>query len=366
MKDELPDSVDVLVVGAGPAGLACAACLDRHGLEYLLVERQADAAPTWRSHYDRLHLHTSRRFSALPMLPMPRSYPRYPSRDQVVAYFDEYMRQFRIVPQTETDVLAAAPSESGWTATTSRGPIVCRHLVIATGANGLPNRPTWPGMDAFGGRVLHSAQYGSGKEFAGQSVLVVGFGNSGGEIALDLAEQGAHPTISVRAEVNVIPRDVLGIPTLAIAIPLSLIPPRIADALSWPLLKLFYPSYASFGLRKASSGPFQQIAERGRIPLLDIGTIRAIRQKKVAVRPGIDRFVDGRVRFADGSTDAFDSVVLATGYTPRLPTGVEDFGQSPASRPPSLHFCGFRIAPNGMLRTISFEAQAIADAIARS
>lgn len=379
---------EVVVIGAGPAGLAVSACLSRRGLSHLLLEREDRVAPAWRRHYDRLHLHTSRGFSALPYVPMPSTYPRYPSRDQVVEYFDAYVRVLGLDPRTGVEVTSIRregpeppdrpdrrtfpdvhPESMPWLVESTEGPIRCRALVVATGTSGEPVIPSWPGLESFPGPVLHSSRYRNGAPFAGLDVLVVGFGNSGGEIALDLLEHGARPSVSVRSPVNIVPRDILGVPVLAIAIPLSRISPRIADLLIGPMLRAYYPSYRRLGLRKAKRGPFRQISEQHRIPLLDIGTIREIRRGGIRVERGIERFDGERATFSGGRRRSFDAVVLATGYRPTLPSGVEaapsatDDVATPEAR--DLYFCGFHVSPTGMIREVGLEAERIADRIRR-
>ncbi|HSM03401.1 MAG TPA: NAD(P)/FAD-dependent oxidoreductase [Longimicrobiales bacterium] len=357
---------DVVVVGAGPAGLAVAACVARAGLTYRLFEREEQVAPSWRRHYDRLHLHTSRRFSGLPFLPMPRRYPRYPSRAQVVAYLEDYARSLGLTPELGVEVRKIEAAEPGWRVETTIGTVTSAAVVVATGANGVPNLPEWPGLDGFPGPVLHSSAYRDGISFRGRDVLIVGLGNSGGEIALDLLEHGARPVLSVRSPVNVVPRDILGLPILAIAIPLSRLPPMLADALVWPILRAYYPSYARLGLRKARHGPFRQIRERGRIPLLDIGTVREIRRGTIRVVGEVEHIAGSEVRFRDGGRRMVDAIVLATGFRSRPPAGVtapdpvRPMRRSRPGPPDHLRYCGFYVSPTGMLREIGREARLIA------
>jgi cation diffusion facilitator CzcD-associated flavoprotein CzcO len=220
-----------IVIGAGPAGLAVAACLARRAVPYVVLEREASVGASWRRHYDRLHLHTSKRTSALPYLPFPRSVPRYPSRDEVIAYLESYASVHGVAPRFGEDVRAARRDGGAWIVETERGRHAAPHLVVATGVNGEPNRPSWPGMDAFRGAILHSSEYRNGASWRGADVLVVGLGNSGGEIAIDLHEHGARPALSVRGPVVVMPRDVLGIPTPTLAITTAWLPPHWAEPL---------------------------------------------------------------------------------------------------------------------------------------
>ncbi len=361
----MAERVHAIVVGAGPAGLAVSACLRRACVEHVLVERESAVASSWRRHYDRLHLHTDRRRSSLPGAPFPPGTPRYPSRDQVVAYLERYAAEHSIPPRLGEEVRAARRDADGWDVETSRGRVRARHLVVATGVNGEPVEPSWPGLETFPGDVLHSARYRNGAAWRGRDVLVVGLGNSGGEIAIDLHEHGARPALSVRGPVCVIPREILGIPVLALAIPLSRLPPRVADLVSRPLVRLALGDPARAGLPPPDAGPMEQIARRARIPLIDVGTLALLRAGAIRLFPALDRFDGAEARFVDGRAARFDAIVLATGYRPRLGflAGAPPPGD-PAARAQRLHYCGFEVAATGMLRQIALEARAIARTVA--
>lgn len=360
-----------IVVGAGPSGLAVAACLRRAGHAPTVLEQRDAVGASWRRHYDRLHLHTPKSGSALPGLPFPRGAPRYPSRQQVVDYLDTYARHFGIAPHFGQRVVDARPEGEHWRVGTDEETRRTRHLIVATGYNHEPHIPSWPGRDAYRGEVIHSADYRNGQAYRGREVVVVGFGNSGGEIAVDLCEHGARTHIAVRSPVNIVPRDVLGIPAQTISIAQQGLPPRVVDALNGAIVRLIKPDLSAFGLRRAAMGPATQIAERGRIPLIDVGTVRLVREGRIVVHPGIERFVNDGVVFADGAHLPVDAVVLATGYRPRVDTflrGVDgmcdDDGTPLASGTvtpwPGLYFCGFKVTATGALREAGIEAQRIA------
>jgi len=362
-------------VGAGPAGLAVAGCLRRRGADALVLERGTSVGTAWRRHYDRLHLHTSVGFSRLPGLSFPRGTPRYPSRDQVVAYFEAYRRRFALRVETGREVVAIEPLDGGWAVRSGEQTIAVRHVVLATGLTDRPLVPTWPGLEEFPGPFLHSSEYRNGEPYRGRTVLVVGFGNSGGEIAIDLAEHGARPILSVRGPVNIVPRDLLGMPVLAVGIVMSKLPPGIADALAAPLQRWTIGDYGALGLRKSRKGPNRQLREDGRVPLLDIGTVALLRRGGATARPGIESFDGARVRFADGSVEEVDAVIAATGFRAavapllRSVEGVLDAQGVPLvsggeSAAPGLWFCGYRVAATGFLREVGIEARQIARGIA--
>lgn len=366
---------DVIVIGAGPAGLACAAQLAERGLRASVLEKAGTVGPVWRRHYDRLHLHTDRGHSCLPGLPMPRGYPRYPSRDQVIAYLENYAAHFRLTPTFNCEVQILRREAGRWRADTTLGRCAAPLVVVATGWADAPHRPTWPGQDDYRGSVIHSSEYRRPEPYRGQRVLVVGFGNSGGEIALDLADAGIGVTLAVRGPVRILPRDLLGLPILTWAIGQAWLPPRLADAINAPAIRLALGPTRGLGLTIARKGPRRMIAEDHRVPLLDVGTLDRIRQGAIRVRGGIERFTREGVTFVDphgeGRTEPFDAVILATGFradlssllpeatdtldnqgTPRItgmPTGV-----------PGLFYCGQIPSPTGQLRQIGIEARRIA------
>jgi indole-3-pyruvate monooxygenase len=371
-----PTSAPAVVVGAGPAGLAVGACLKRVGIPCLILERSHDVGAAWHGHYERLQLHTDKTHSELPFVPFPRDYPRYPSRLQVIEYLKAYAQAFQLEIRFGQEVAAARQANGQWEVRTQDALYRAANLVVATGYNRQPEVPGWPGQASFRGVVLHSSRYRTGEPFRNQRVLVVGFGNSGGEIAIDLCEHGALVSLAVRSPVNVIPRDLFGIPILSFGILQSRLPPRVADALSRPILRAVIGDLTPFGLRRSPHGTMTQIRRHGRIPLVDVGTIELIKRGRIIVCPGIDSFAEDGVAFTDGSHQPFDAVILATGYRPRVNTFLEgasaahDADGTPSSSGrespmAGLYFCGYYVSPTGMLREIAREAKRIGADIAR-
>ncbi|MGH1423252.1 MAG: flavin-containing monooxygenase [Pseudooceanicola sp.] len=364
----------VIIVGAGPAGLATAATLRAAGIPSTILEKSDAVASSWRGHYDRLHLHTHRNRSGLPGMKMPGDYPKYPTRAQVVDYFDTYAAQNGISPEfgiTVTDIT----HDSGWQIKAADGRAWhADEVVIATGQVSHPKRADWPGLSGFTGTVLHSNEYRNPTPFAGQRVLVVGFGNSGGEIAMDLADAGVTTHMAVRGAVNVVPRELFGIPITSMSMVQQLTSPRFADALTAPILRLVVGDITKLGLRRANKGPSTQVVEDQKVPLIDIGALDRLRSGKLMARPGVTHIDGSTVAFADGTSDAFDVILMATGYRPDLrallPGAADllDSGGTPKSSGATsgrdgLYFCSFRVSPRGQIFEMSQEAEAIATAI---
>ena len=376
------ENPDAVIIGAGPAGLAAAASLQRQGLRAVILEKADQVGSVWRRHYDRLHLHTDRGHSGLPGLAMSPAYGRYPSRSQFVEYLELYARRFDLRPVFNAAVGAVRREGARWRIDVGTESYVAPIAIVATGWADFPYSPTWPGMETFKGEVLHSSAYRNPEPYAGKRVLVVGFGNSGGEIALDLAESRVDVTLAVRGPVTILPRDLLGLPILTWAIAQRRLPARVADFINAPAIRLAVGSIESLGLKRAAKGPRQMIEEDGRVPLLDVGTVARIRSGAIKVRGDIDRLTSVGVVFKDAGPEDFDTIVLATGFRPDLrgllpdAKGVLDPRGKPlvsgkATAEPGLFFCGAIASPTGQLREIGIEATRIATmaknfAVARS
>jgi indole-3-pyruvate monooxygenase len=347
---------NTVIVGAGPAGLAVAACLQRAGSEFVMLEQSTTLASVWRTFYEVMHIHTSKVGSDLPYFAMPASYPSYPSRDQVIAYFESYALHFLLKPEFNQSVRRVMWDEN-WLVTTDDQTLRCKNLVLATGHNGASITPDW--ASNFTGTLLHSKNYQSGRAFANQEVLVIGYGNSGHDIVADLHAHGAKVSLSLRNGVNIVKRDVWGIPIARIAAVAGVMPVVWADAVTNTLFRGLLGDLTSLGLTKPSSGVFSGV-KQGKIPVLDSGTLNLIKQGSVQVYPRVRDVSGSSITFVNKSSKSFDSCVLATGYQKNHPAITF---QLPANRTNGLYFGGFKIAATGVLHEIALEAKRIARAI---
>lgn len=369
----MPRTTETLIIGAGPSGLAVAGCLRQAGLDCVQVDQAPAIAWSWRNHYTRLHLHTTAAHSGLPGLPFPERCPQYPSRTQVIEYLEAYAAHFNLAPQLETRVERVARADGGWRVTTDKGDWQTAALVIATGYNAIPHHPDFKGK--FNGRMLHSAAYRDGAPFAGQRVVVVGCGNSGAEIALDLFEHGAaQVTLIVRGPRYVAPRDAFGLAAQSTSLALSRLPRRLGDAIGRVASRLSMGDMTQYGFRRPEAGPLTEVDLNGRVALIDVGTVELIKQGVIATAPGIARLEADAVLCVDGQRIPADAIVCATGYR----AGISRFLDPAAvaldarglphvhGRPgaaPGLYFCGFRNPSTGALRESAIEAARIAAAI---
>jgi cation diffusion facilitator CzcD-associated flavoprotein CzcO len=363
-----------VVIGAGPAGLATAASLKRRGIEPTVLEAGASLGTSWRNHYRRLHLHTVKAHSSLPGLPFPDDVPRYPSRADVIAYLEAYAARFGIAPRMNQPVWRISAVNGTLAVESASGLYHSTVVVVAAGINRIPNPDRLPDQSVFQGTVVHAGAYQDGSSYAGQRVLVVGAGNTGAEVALDLAEHGARPTLSVRTPVNVVARDFLGVPAQVTGLRTHWIPIPIGDRLGRLISRLAFGDLTRYGLPRPELGPLSSIARRGRIPIIDVGTIDAIKRGRIAVKPAVARLTSNGAVFDDGTEAIFDAVVMATGYRPGLTDIVDIPGVLDADGYPTnwkadgtsrgLYFVGYRNVATGLLREIGLQAEAVADDMA--
>ncbi|MEU0046109.1 flavin-containing monooxygenase [Streptomyces werraensis] len=370
----------VYVVGGGPGGLSVAYALRARGVRAVVLERSERVGDSWRRHYDRLHLHTTRRRSALPGLPMPRRFGRWPSRDDVVRYLEKYAEHHRleIVTGVEVSRVERTADGTGWLLRATGGrELTGAAVVVATGFNHTPRVPDWPGRDAYTGELLHASQYRNAKPFAGRDVLVVGVGNTGAEIAVHLVEGGASRVrLAVRTPPHIVRRSTAGWPAQYSGILVRRLPVPLVDRIGRLQARVAVPDLSEHGLPRPQTGLYSRVLE-GAIPVQDVGLIDAVRKGSVEVVAAVKGFEAGEVLLADGERIAPDAVVAATGYERGLEglvggLGVLDERGRPVVRgartpagAPDLYFTGFTNPISGNLREMALDAQRIARAIAR-
>lgn len=360
----------VAVVGAGPAGLATARALQRRGIAYRAFERGPAVADAWRNLYDSLTLHTGRHLSALPDAPFPRGTPLFPSRADLVDYLQRYHDRFDLGVETGVTIHRASRSNGGWTLDTSAGEVEASALVVATGILAQPVVPRFDGQERFGGRIHHAVEYRRPEGHEGRRVLVVGCGNTAGDIATELAEAGAIVTVAVRTGANVVPLTLLGVPIQYVAYVLRNLPAVGRKAIAAGIGRVVRARRGPPVLPQPPYGPLESI------PMIGFHLADAIREGKVRLAPGVASLEAGGARFSDGSSGAFDEIILATGYRPAvdfLGDAIRLSGTGHALRSdrvtsadqPGLFFVGHNYDAAGGLRNIARDAPLAADRIAR-
>ena len=368
-------SAPTVVVGAGPAGLAAAAMLRRAGVGTIVLERDRLGA-SWRRHYRALRLHTVRSLSSLPGADIPSSCGRWVAGTDFLGYLERYAERERLNIRSGTEARRVDADGDGFVITTATEPIAAAAVVIATGYNAEPVLPAWARANGSTLPIVHSNGYRDAAPYRDESVLVVGAGNSGSDIALDLAGGGARQVwLSVRTAPGVVPRQALGLPAQVAAIPLSRAPRPLADGIAKLERRLFIGDLAARGLPASGDGVFTRHARRSVLPILDHGFAGAVKAGGIAVVPSVETVEGEDVVLEGGRRLRPDAVVAATGYRPALVPLVGHLGVlGPAGLPPyhggavhpalpKLHFTGFRNPITGALRELRFESAAIASAI---
>jgi len=369
--------MQTIIIGAGPAGLAVAGRLRRLNIPFTILEQTDRIAWSWHNHYDRLCLHTVKQLSHLPHLPFPKEYPLYVPREGLAKYYENYAKHFKIEPLFEESVTSIVrTNNNSWKVDTQTGKsLEAKHVVIATGVNRVPFSPTWEGMKSYKNSIIHSRAYKNATSFEGKKTLVIGMGNTGAEIALDLAENDVETYISVRSPVTIVPRDLNGRPVQLTAKKLAKIPFGLGDWLGTQVRKIVIGDLSKYGLPMSKVHPAQQLRDTGKTPIIDLGTVEYIKKGKIKILGDISHFYNDGVVLKSGEQRAFDAVILATGYRAKIEDFLEDtdglFDRFSVPKQPvadgkhkDLYFVGFdNYKLGGILGTIFNDSETIALAI---
>ena len=363
----------VIVIGAGPAGLASAAELGRRGVPALVLDRADSVGSSWRDRYDRLRLNSSRPFSKLPGARFPRGTGMFPSRDEVVRYLESYAQRYRIDVRHGTQVERIDRVDDGLVVRTAGGDFEAAHVVMATGYAHTPFLPAWPGRDSFTGSLIHSSEYRNADDLRDADVLVAGSGSSGMEIAYDVATNGARRVrLAVRTSPNLLKRDPAG-PVLGMLF--LHLPTRISDAALRKVQLKTFGDLSEYGIPIPDEGTFSRLKRLGVAPaIVDMEVIDAIKDGRIEVVAGVRSLDENGVDLDDDTRAEPDAVIAATGYR----TGLEpivghldvlDGRGIPAIKDgreaaPGVHFVGYVTRP-AQLGLFRLEARRAARGIAR-
>lgn len=363
--------IENLIIGAGPSGLSVAGRLRKLGIPFEILEKTNTIGVAWRNHYDRLHLHTDKKYSALPHFPFPADYPTFVSRKQYIAYLDSYCAHFAIKPIFGQEVSSVKKNGNHWLVTTKDKTYEAKNVLVATGYNRVPKVPTLKGQAHFKGEILHSEAYKNGKPYKGKNVLVVGYGNSGAEIALDLQESGAKTFVSIRNPVNIVKREFMGRSTQSMAIFFIRFGNTFYDFIARQFKKMLLKAVEGTNIPISPLAPSEQLRTQGKVSVIDVGTLAQIKAGNIKVMPDIESLGEHEVLFKDGQKLPIDVILMATGYHARLEEIIEEVAPILNERAypkamwfdedayKGLYFVGFNLPLTGILRDINISSERI-------
>jgi len=352
---------DVLVVGGGQAGLTIAARLKQLNVDTLIVDREQRIGDNWRRRYHALTLHNQVQVNHLPYMPFPPNWPVYIPKDKLANWFEAYAESMELNFWTGTEFERGVYDEANgrWSVVLRRADgtertMHPRHIVMATGVSGIPNRPDIAGLNNFTGAVLHSSRYEDGEAWNGRKALVVGTGNSGHDIAQDLHSSGAEVTLVQRSPTlitNIEPSAQLAYAAynegtledndlIATSMPLTLA--KKSHVMLTEQSKAFDKELldglerVGFRLDFGDGGTGWQFKylTRGGGYYFNVGCSDLVAAGKIALKQfaDIDTFVADGARMKSGETIPADLIVLATGYKPQEHLVRQLFGDEVTTR----------------------------------
>jgi putative flavoprotein involved in K+ transport len=300
------------------------------------------------------------------------------ARDGVVEYLEGYAHHHRVDVRAGVEVRAVERADSGgWRVVTAGETLEAPAVVVATGYEHTPILPSWPGSDSFEGDLLHGSEYRNAEPYAGRDVLVVGTGNTGAEIAVDLAESGAGELmLSVRTPPHIMHRAANGIPAQLGGMLISRLPVVVGDPLASAMQRATVGDLTRYGMPRPERGLLSDFLARDRAPILDVGLISLLKTGRIKVVEAVEGFEGPKVLLRGGGSVEPDAVIACTGYRKALEPlvghlGVLDESGSPVSRggeehpsAPGLHFIGYINPLSGRLWSIRSESQRIAETVA--
>ncbi|KAL5564722.1 hypothetical protein UlMin_027886 [Ulmus minor] len=307
----MEESTVVVIVGAGPSGLATSACLNTSSIPNIILEREDCSASIWRKRsYDRLGLHLAKSFCSLPLKPHSPETPTFMSKETFIAYIDSYVSEFDIKPKycRSVELSFFYEERNKWVVEAKNlvsgdmEKYYARFLVVATGENNEAFFAKLPGLESFGGETLHSSEYKYGEAYSGKDVLVVGCSNSGMEICNDLTDYEAWPTMVVRSPFHVLSIRMVQSRMLM----LKWLPMSFVDFFISLAAKFTYGDLSKYGIIRPGKGPFSLKVDSGRTPVINRGSIEKIKSKKIKVVPAILNIRGNQVFFVNGTEGYFD------------------------------------------------------------
>jgi cation diffusion facilitator CzcD-associated flavoprotein CzcO len=368
-----------IVCGAGAAGLATAAVLERAGAKVTVLERSDGVGASWRTRYDGLRLNTLGWMSTMPgYRATRRRYGEFPSRDDWIRYLEDYCAHHRLDVRFGVQARKVTAKDGGWVVETDTDALEARFVVVATGYDHEPKLPDWPGRDRYAGELIHSSAYRNPDPYRGRDVVVVGPNTTGSEIANYLVKGGAaRVRVACRTPPSLTKRKFLGASVNIPGTALNHVPLRVADEIAWLTQLAMFGRLDRYGLPRAPAGAATTLKLRHQATAYDDGFVAELKAGRIEIIAAVVGFDDDGVMLADGTRIQPDAVIAATGYHRGLGPLVGHLGvlgddgipvvsrgeQHPSA--PGLFFNGYRADLSGQLRLMRLDARAIARAVRR-
>ena len=369
---------NTIIIGAGAAGLAVAKELKQRKIEVILLESGRQVGQRWADRYEGLKLNTVGWLSELPGLSLGNKVQRFPNRKQWIQYLQRYWKHYKLDTRFQIKVLGVDRVKGKWVISTTNGEFSCHFLVMATGHDNDPVVPLWDGLEGYTGQFLHSSAYKNPQPFRSKSVLVVGSGNSGCEIAGKIAETACSKVwISVRRPPLILPETFLGISLTTWGLIVSLFPDCVLDQLGRIIQRVSFGDLSYYGL-PPSPKRLSGMRHHYYSPPIDRGFVAAVKTGEIEVVAAVQKFEGSYVFLKDNSVIQPEFVIAATGYQPGLkgllghlnvldkkgrPRLLKNRSSVVAS---SLYFAGFKYGLLALLPYIKEDARKIAKSILRS
>ena len=366
----------IIIIGAGLSGLTAAHALKAKGIHAKIIDAASRIAEPWRRRHPQLKLNVYRSFADLPGLPMNSQHGDFVPRDAVVEHLESFARQLDLPIQFETEVRKISRQTGLWRIETNQGTYEADHLVIATGREKYPHLPDWPGRDSFNGEILHAADLGDIKRYAGRDILVIGAGNSGTDVLNHLSRVSTGKVwVSLRNGPTIMPTRLFGFPMHRLARLFAMLPLPILDAALALTQRLVYGGLLRYGLRSHPEGGGTRLERDGIAPALDDGFVAAVKSGQMQIVEETMGFHAESVRLRDGSKIQPEIVISATGYRSGLEPWFADFGVldknghpycSAGEADPDHHglwFTGYKATLTGYFDAAIVAAKRIADEV---
>jgi cation diffusion facilitator CzcD-associated flavoprotein CzcO len=369
----------VIVIGAGPAGMATSHALGKVGVASVVLEQAAHIGEPWRRRHKNLTLNTHRDYTAMPGLTFPKGTPAFPHRDQVVEHLTAFGKHHRLPIEFGVTVDAIAREDGLWAVSANGAKRLARDVVVATGRDKHPYMPEWKGAKEFGGKLIHAADFGQASDYDGKSVLVIGAGNSGFDLLNHLTRaKTGQLWLAARNGPSVLPKRIANVAVHKFSPVTNALPNWLADAVVGTTQRLMWGDMTRYGLPKAPGGGVSRLRSDYTAIAADDGAMNAIKAGRIKVVPTVREFLpDGRIVLDDGQTIRPDVTIAGTGYRTGLEGLVGGLGVldergfplvngSDHPNAPGLWFLGMRPSIRGCFYSSVQQAGQIAKAISRN